>query len=261
MTTVPSIQNRSRAIGTRMICHSQRHAFRRGNRGRADERTPPATEKKTAAPRISALIHGRRAGGDIRHSAGISHCCSSQSSFLSRFNPCRGYKSARPITRLLRRKSRTAHREYSGTIVLTRTTPRHAPHPGRHVLQVTAGWQLCAETGTWPPARQRHPRGANAKPRPRAETTAISPIICCFAFLGGIILNLMPCVLPVLSIKLLHIATSEHRTAGALRRSAWAYTAGILVSFAVLACHRKSCLAFRRCCRRLGGFSSRIRVL
>ncbi len=46
------------------------------------------------------------------------------------------------------------------------------------------------------------------------------------AFLGGIILNVMPCVFPVLSLKVLGFAKSEHHL-----RSAFFYTLGILVSF------------------------------
>lgn len=54
-----------------------------------------------------------------------------------------------------------------------------------------------------------------------------------FAFLGGIILNLMPCVLPVLSIKAMSFAGREN--AAEVRRDGLAYTAGVLVCFAVLA--------------------------
>ena len=54
-----------------------------------------------------------------------------------------------------------------------------------------------------------------------------------FAFLGGIVLNLMPCVFPILSMKALSLAD-----AGADRRSAreggYLYTAGILVAFAIV---------------------------
>lgn len=50
-----------------------------------------------------------------------------------------------------------------------------------------------------------------------------------FAFLGGIILNLMPCVLPVLSLKILHIA--KLKNSKELRRSALFFTLGALFSF------------------------------
>lgn len=53
-----------------------------------------------------------------------------------------------------------------------------------------------------------------------------------FAFLGGLILNLMPCVLPVLSIKAL--AVVKHGSGEATRRDATAYTAGVMASFAAL---------------------------
>jgi thiol:disulfide interchange protein DsbD len=56
-----------------------------------------------------------------------------------------------------------------------------------------------------------------------------------FAFLGGVILNLMPCVFPVLALKALGLVS--HAGAPFPRRAAHAgaYTAGILASFAVLA--------------------------
>ena len=54
-----------------------------------------------------------------------------------------------------------------------------------------------------------------------------------FAIIGGLILNLMPCVLPVLSIKALSLVT-HGESRGALRRSGLAYTAGVLCCFAIL---------------------------
>lgn len=54
------------------------------------------------------------------------------------------------------------------------------------------------------------------------------------AFVGGMVLNLMPCVFPVLSIKLLGLAQHEGSPA-ALRRHALAYAAGVLASFLALA--------------------------
>lgn len=54
------------------------------------------------------------------------------------------------------------------------------------------------------------------------------------ALLGGLILNLMPCVFPVLSLKLLHLA--EHRRAsGPLAPHGIAFTAGVMLSFLALA--------------------------
>jgi suppressor for copper-sensitivity B len=55
------------------------------------------------------------------------------------------------------------------------------------------------------------------------------------ALLGGLILNLMPCVLPVLSLKLLSVVGQGGRARGLIRRGFLASAAGILVSFLVLA--------------------------
>ena len=53
------------------------------------------------------------------------------------------------------------------------------------------------------------------------------------ALLGGLVLNLMPCVLPVLSLKALSLAASG-REGGNARASALWYTAGVLSSFVAL---------------------------
>ncbi len=53
-----------------------------------------------------------------------------------------------------------------------------------------------------------------------------------FAFLGGAILNLMPCVFPVLALKALGFAKAAD---GGHRQQGIAYLGGVLVSFAVLA--------------------------
>lgn len=53
------------------------------------------------------------------------------------------------------------------------------------------------------------------------------------ALLGGLILNLMPCVLPVLSLKALGLAGSGESPARARAHALW-YTAGVLSSFVAL---------------------------
>ena len=56
-----------------------------------------------------------------------------------------------------------------------------------------------------------------------------------FAFLGGIILNLMPCVLPVLSLKLFSLIKQAGESRARLLALGLSTTAGILVSFWILA--------------------------
>ena len=56
-----------------------------------------------------------------------------------------------------------------------------------------------------------------------------------FALLGGLILNLMPCVFPVLAMKAASFARLAGHSRGELRSDGLAYTAGVLVSFGLMA--------------------------
>lgn len=63
-----------------------------------------------------------------------------------------------------------------------------------------------------------------------------------FAFVGGLILNLMPCVFPILSIKILGFVQGREDDAATLRRHGVAFSAGVLLSFLALG---GALLAFR----------------
>jgi thiol:disulfide interchange protein DsbD len=55
-----------------------------------------------------------------------------------------------------------------------------------------------------------------------------------FALLGGLILNLMPCVFPILAMKALALARMGGAARSHARVTAWAYLGGVLVAFATL---------------------------
>jgi len=94
-----------------------------------------------------------------------------------------------------------------------------------------------AKTGDVPPIAVALDTGAAAAtPTPPAAAPVVGLVGAVgFAFLGGLILNLMPCVFPVLAIKVMSF--TQHAAAG--RRSALVhaglFAAGILVSFWALA--------------------------
>ena len=67
------------------------------------------------------------------------------------------------------------------------------------------------------------------------EGAAAVALLLFFAFVGGIILNLMPCVLPVLSLKLFSLIKQAGQSRGRLVALGISTTAGILVSFWALA--------------------------
>ena len=83
------------------------------------------------------------------------------------------------------------------------------------------GWQVRLAPAPAAPAQGPAPLGLVTAPL--------------FAFAGGLVLNVMPCVLPVLGIKVLGFVHEAGSARGRLAVHGLAYAAGILVSFALLA--------------------------
>lgn len=65
-----------------------------------------------------------------------------------------------------------------------------------------------------------------------ASMTVLTALIG--AFLGGLVLNLMPCVFPVISMKALSFARHAHDERSAIRAQGWLYTAGVIATFMLL---------------------------
>jgi thiol:disulfide interchange protein DsbD len=93
-------------------------------------------------------------------------------------------------------------------------------------LDLVSGATVAAHTIDTAP--ELPPAGAGAAP---LQVSLIAALL--LALGGGLILNLMPCVLPVLSIKAVSVLESGENRATA-RRHALFYTAGVLCSFAAL---------------------------
>lgn len=88
----------------------------------------------------------------------------------------------------------------------------------------------------WRPVQQNIPDAyAPIPPTLPQHATITFPVAILFALLGGLILNLMPCVFPVLSLKALKLCRLSEAEPGAARAHGLFYTAGILVCFAVFA--------------------------
>ncbi len=109
-------------------------------------------------------------------------------------------------------------------------------------LPVPDGWPALAASATLSPAleaalRANAERASSAAAVPPTSTTAapLSTWLLALlgALLGGLVLNLMPCVFPVLAIKVVGFARHAQDTR-AHRLSGLAYTAGVLLSFLAL---------------------------
>jgi thiol:disulfide interchange protein DsbD len=70
---------------------------------------------------------------------------------------------------------------------------------------------------------------------PSTSATSLSlPLALAFALGGGLLLNLMPCVFPVLSLKALTLVGSGAHSRSAMRREGVAFAAGVIVAFVLL---------------------------
>ncbi|WP_237068603.1 protein-disulfide reductase DsbD family protein [Microbulbifer guangxiensis] len=123
---------------------------------------------------------------------------------------------------------------------------------GPQPMQLELHYQGCADAGLcYPPQVRRFeldiargvanpidPAGPAAPgPLTAGATESASlglPLAMLLAFLGGLVLNFMPCVFPVLSIKLLSI-TQANQHSHERHWHGWAYTAGVVASFVAIA--------------------------
>ena len=115
-------------------------------------------------------------------------------------------------------------------------------------LTVSVGEEGAASNTTWfAPLDQETDAGTDTEPTagspagaPGAGTSPASTVpgflmILVFAFLGGVVLNAMPCVLPVLSLKIFGLMKSAGQGRRHLLAGTLATTAGIVLSFWLLA--------------------------
>lgn len=121
---------------------------------------------------------------------------------------------ATALTVAMKRGTAELPESWTGVLVLEREGKPQA-------FQVTAAHQAVVQ-----PA-------ADAPPAPQATTTLLAALG--LAFLGGLLLNIMPCVLPILALKALALAKKAEASRAAAARQGVAYTAGVVASFLLIA--------------------------
>ena len=140
--------------------------------------------------------------------------------------------------------------EYFGDVVVYYHSADITATPARDVGSgtLTVISQGCADAGLCYPPREQHfevdfaartaaaiePPGAATVSRPAGPVAADPSLLymLLLAFVGGTILNLMPCVFPILSLKVLSFARG---TDPPRHLHSWMYTAGVILSFVLVA--------------------------
>lgn len=97
-------------------------------------------------------------------------------------------------------------------------------------MEIAADFSAGAERG--PTGRQAHAAAAGAA---AGHRDASFPALLLLAILGGLILNLMPCVFPVLSIKALGLVEQAKKHPAAVRAKGLVFAAGVISSMLCLA--------------------------
>jgi len=90
------------------------------------------------------------------------------------------------------------------------------------------GGSAIASTSSTAAAGESTPAKSTAAPRSLF-------MMLIYAFIGGMILNIMPCVLPVISLKILGFVKQSQDDPGRVRKLGLIYGLGVIVSFLVLA--------------------------
>ncbi len=122
-------------------------------------------------------------------------------------------------------------------------SPQRSTRPTRIALLLAldgVSVQALADvSGVWPDKATAAPAGSDVATAPLnapaapADTGGLWWALLA-AFVGGLILNLMPCVFPVLAIKVLGFASHSDQGGVSRRVIALAYTAGVVLSMAAL---------------------------
>jgi len=162
--------------------------------------------------------------------------------------------------------------DYAGTMTISRSfTVKSSAKPGAIVLKPVTTTQFCFESGMCEPPEDHEGTAkltiikAEASPDTpvtNTDTSTVAPATAAsdtalaqeekapapvksplgqilkyllLAFVGGIIMNFTPCVLPVLTIRAMSIVNQAHEDRSLIFKNSMAYALGVIVSFITLA--------------------------
>ncbi len=133
--------------------------------------------------------------------------------------------------------------EYHNKVILSKTFELE-PNYKQSFVNITTGYQLCKDNGMCLfPIQEKfkleikdNTNLRNSQEKAKENASIFTTIKFLFmAFIGGLILNFMPCVLPVLSIKAMSLVNQSGQNKIEIFKHSLVYSVGVLVSFLILA--------------------------
>jgi len=108
---------------------------------------------------------------------------------------------------------------------------------GNQTAKIKAAWQICDEDGVcfFPEEQIIDIPVQIAGNNSGSQTLATLLKFLIFAFLGGLLLNVMPCVLPILSMRALNLVKQSQNDRKSIFIGSLLYGAGVLASLLILA--------------------------
>lgn len=125
---------------------------------------------------------------------------------------------------------------YYGTVTLSADITVSADAPDEYKPEIKAGWQICSDSGTcfFPEEKNIILSIQETSENSSADLILLLKFIL-FAFIGGLLLNVMPCVLPILSMRALNLINQSGNDKRTIFKNALLYGAGVLISLIILA--------------------------
>jgi thiol:disulfide interchange protein DsbD len=136
------------------------------------------------------------------------------------------------LRKLVKKYSGDWPKEISGVIVIGPGNLRNGYEVNLTVSEQapTVGKTILSESRTGVP-----PVSNFSKQNMETGKMPVLPLMLLYAFIGGLILNIMPCVLPVIALKILGFVGESRSNPQHVRKLGLVYALGVLVSFLALA--------------------------
>lgn len=128
---------------------------------------------------------------------------------------------------------------YQGSVVVTQAVVWAGEGPPNTPPQARVRWQICTVDGLcyFPQTRELSSGGppGSVVTGPGSEAESLAwPLWLLLGLLGGLLLNVMPCVFPLLSVKALALVKASQRSGRDQRLLALWYTLGILAALSLV---------------------------